>query len=262
MSVLTQAGLEHLVPLHAKVAAGNKRTQRIFDGEGLLLNVEPDGRAEWVLRVMKRGQCFDLPLLNWPNCDLKGARRRARMTRDMVLAGQDLDGMEARSQTETKGAFLVVERLQPLEGIAPIVEAIEATPSFEQMAQEHRRVLATVLRGVAVMLDANSDAAIAPATPMMDVNEVATLLNCHPTSVEANTRTGRLPAVKFGRSWVYPRAALMEHLNKLATMHVKPHVTAPPHRLQVAVPAQSLPKVRGRPRKPLPFLPSLPDDKT
>lgn len=255
MSALTQAGLEQLVPLHAKVAAGNKKTQSVFDGDGLLLNVGPDGRAEWILRVIKHEHCFDLPLSDWPNCDLKRARQWAQRTRDMVQAGRDLNDLRARPQTETKGAFLVVERLQPLVDIA--VEAIGAPTNFEQIAQEHRRVLATVLREVAGMLDANSDTAIA----FMDVIEVAALLRCDPQTVELNTREGRLPGLKFGRSWVYPRAQLLQVIGKLALANTK---EPPPRTERIPTPPPMVNGVpmsrsRGRPRRDPPVLPPVPD---
>ena len=46
--------------------------------------------------------------------------------------------------------------------------------------------------------------------------EVAKLLDCEPATVQENARMGKLPAVKFGRSWRFPRSALMEALHKLA----------------------------------------------
>ena len=47
-------------------------------------------------------------------------------------------------------------------------------------------------------------------------DEVAALLDCEPKTVEMKVRAGELPGVKFGRSWVFPRDALMQRLNDMA----------------------------------------------
>ena len=57
---------------------------------------------------------------------------------------------------------------------------------------------------------------------VLNVIEVAALLLCEPDTVEEKTRRRELPAVRFGRSWVYPREALMQVLNKLALMQIEP----------------------------------------
>ena len=46
--------------------------------------------------------------------------------------------------------------------------------------------------------------------------EVADLLDCEPTTVQEKARTADLPGLKYGRSWVFPRAALMEALHAKA----------------------------------------------
>lgn len=51
---------------------------------------------------------------------------------------------------------------------------------------------------------------------VLDENEVAEILDCEPSTVQEKARAGELPAVKFGRSWRFPRAALMEALHKKA----------------------------------------------
>lgn len=48
------------------------------------------------------------------------------------------------------------------------------------------------------------------------VAEAATILDCTQASVEAHLRSGRLPGVKFGRSWVLPVEAFTHHINDLA----------------------------------------------
>ena len=47
-------------------------------------------------------------------------------------------------------------------------------------------------------------------------DEVADMLDCEPVTVEDKARSGELPAVKIGRSWLFPREALMQRLNQMA----------------------------------------------
>ena len=63
---------------------------------------------------------------------------------------------------------------------------------------------------------------------ILDESEVAALLDCQPTTVQEKARTGELPAVKYGRSWRFPRAALMEALNRQALANAKPKTKQPP----------------------------------
>lgn len=51
---------------------------------------------------------------------------------------------------------------------------------------------------------------------VLTVAAVAALLDCEPDTVEARTRERQLPGLKFGRSWVYPREALLRVLNEQA----------------------------------------------
>lgn len=46
--------------------------------------------------------------------------------------------------------------------------------------------------------------------------EVADLLDCEPSTIQAKARSRELPALKVGRSWRFPRMALMEALNRKA----------------------------------------------
>lgn len=48
------------------------------------------------------------------------------------------------------------------------------------------------------------------------VDEAAAILECTRKSVEDHLRSGRLPGVKFGRSWVLPVQAFVQHINDLA----------------------------------------------
>lgn len=54
-------------------------------------------------------------------------------------------------------------------------------------------------------------------------DEVAQLLDCEPETVDIAARKGELPGLKFGRSWIFPHAALLEYLNHraLASMPTK-----------------------------------------
>lgn len=60
---------------------------------------------------------------------------------------------------------------------------------------------------------------------ILNKDEVATLLDCEPSTVEEKARNHELPAVKIGRSWLFPRQALMQRLNEMAL--AKPQPTRP-----------------------------------
>lgn len=49
-----------------------------------------------------------------------------------------------------------------------------------------------------------------------DENDLAEILACEPSTVEAAARNGELPGVKFGRSWRFPRTAVLEVLHQKA----------------------------------------------
>ena len=99
---------------------------------------------------------------------------------------------------------------------------------------------------------------------MMNVIEVAALLLCEPDTVEEKTRRRELPAVRYGRSWVYPREALMQVLNRLALMHIEPGSAArvsqavTPMRMTAPPAAKSSRGLRRSP-PPLPDPPSQAD---
>lgn len=46
--------------------------------------------------------------------------------------------------------------------------------------------------------------------------QIASLLKCDKETAEARIRSGDLPGVKFGKSWVIPRQALLKCLNEMA----------------------------------------------
>ncbi|MNL84786.1 Helix-turn-helix domain protein [compost metagenome] len=54
---------------------------------------------------------------------------------------------------------------------------------------------------------------------------MADLLDCEPSTVEEKARNHELPGVKIGRSWLFPRQALMQRLNEMAL--AKPEPTRP-----------------------------------
>lgn len=51
---------------------------------------------------------------------------------------------------------------------------------------------------------------------MLSPEQVAAYLDCEPKTVEEAARTGRLPGVKYGRSWRFPLSALDEALHQEA----------------------------------------------
>lgn len=63
---------------------------------------------------------------------------------------------------------------------------------------------------------------------VLNETEAADLLDCEPSTAQEAARRGELPAVKFGRSWRFPRAALLEALNEKAMANMtKPPVRKP-----------------------------------
>lgn len=51
---------------------------------------------------------------------------------------------------------------------------------------------------------------------ILSKEEVARMLDCEPATVEEKARRHELPGVKIGRSWLFPRQALMQRLNEMA----------------------------------------------
>jgi excisionase family DNA binding protein len=56
---------------------------------------------------------------------------------------------------------------------------------------------------------------------LLTATQVAELLDCTQQTVEVAARTGRLPAVQFGRSWLFPVDALTEALRLQALANLK-----------------------------------------
>ncbi len=73
---------------------------------------------------------------------------------------------------------------------------------------------------------------------ILDEAEVAALLACEPSTVQAMAREGELPAVKFGKHWRFPRAALLEVVNRRALENTAPKPRAQPRAVLRQVPAK------------------------
>ena len=89
-------------------------------------------------------------------------------------------------------------------------------------------------------------------TDILNADQVAELLECERLHVQELARAGKLPGLKLGRGWVFPREALLKRLNEMA-------LQPPPRRPAPVATAVTpiTPRGRGRPRT-LPVLPALP----
>jgi excisionase family DNA binding protein len=76
-------------------------------------------------------------------------------------------------------------------------------------------------------------------------DQVADMLDCEPSTVEEKARNHELPGVKIGRSWLFPRQALMQRLNEMAL--ARPALTRPQGVIK--------PSLKRRPPPALPPLP-------
>jgi excisionase family DNA binding protein len=50
--------------------------------------------------------------------------------------------------------------------------------------------------------------------------EVAHILDCEPSTIQEKARRGELPGIKVGRSWRFPRIALLQALNEKALANI------------------------------------------
>jgi excisionase family DNA binding protein len=66
------------------------------------------------------------------------------------------------------------------------------------------------------------------ADELLTVDQVAALFDCSTETVELETREGRLPGLKLGRAWRYPREALMRVLNERALAEMSRKTPPPP----------------------------------
>lgn len=70
---------------------------------------------------------------------------------------------------------------------------------------------------------------------VLDEVEAAALLDCEPSTVQEGARRGDLPGVKFGRSWRFPRSALLEALHQKAMANMVKAAPAGPLGVQKKV---------------------------
>lgn len=91
---------------------------------------------------------------------------------------------------------------------------------------------------------------------VLTVPTVAELLDCSVDTVEDEARQRRLPGLKFGRSWVFPRAALLQVLDQRALAHVvtaaAPASPPPAPKVVPMVPRPAQRQQRRRSPAPLP----------
>ena len=82
---------------------------------------------------------------------------------------------------------------------------------------------------------------------VLDLTMAAELLGCSEETVNVEVAAGRLPHVRFGRSAVFPIAALLDHLNRRAQETRPPE----PEPIRAHFVGGRAPRVRN--------LPTLPD---
>lgn len=56
---------------------------------------------------------------------------------------------------------------------------------------------------------------------ILDPQAMAALMDCEPSTVEDKLRSGQLPGIKPGRSWICPRSALMQALHDQAMKNLE-----------------------------------------
>jgi excisionase family DNA binding protein len=87
---------------------------------------------------------------------------------------------------------------------------------------------------------------------LLSAAEVAEELDCTVQTVEDQARRGQLPGVKFGRSWRFPRSALMQVLHDRAMANTTVKTPSPSARA-----LEVFDSMRSRTPPPLPKLPDL-----
>ena len=95
---------------------------------------------------------------------------------------------------------------------------------------------------------------------LLSAEEVAAILNCQPSTVEAAWRAGTLPGFRLGQHWRVPETALYEGIHALAMKNcaaAQPATPPAPTAVLVAVPNSTATNQRGRRSTP-PVLPDLP----
>lgn len=88
--------------------------------------------------------------------------------------------------------------------------------------------------------------------------DAADLCGCEPLAIIERMRTGELPGVKFGRSWVIPREAFIQRINEIALAESAARRGQAQSEQPTPVPASAAilsveaKRGRGRPRKHYP----------
>ena len=80
---------------------------------------------------------------------------------------------------------------------------------------------------------------------VLNETEAADLLDCEPSTVQEAARRGELPAVKFGRSWRFPRVALLMALDKKAMENMAKKAAVKPKAVQMATVRRMPPALPG-----------------
>jgi hypothetical protein len=95
---------------------------------------------------------------------------------------------------------------------------------------------------------------------ILSARELADMLDCDVQRVHEAAATGDLPAVKYGRGWIFPTEATFSRLNKKAVEDADarraPHLRNVQPIIQPS-PSKAMPRSRGRARLPLPILKAL-----
>lgn len=78
-----------LTETELKAAKPGAKVRRLSDGEGLMLNITPQGGKSWVLRYRWAGKDQMIGLGPYPAITLKEARRKAAEARALVLRGEN-----------------------------------------------------------------------------------------------------------------------------------------------------------------------------
>jgi excisionase family DNA binding protein len=87
---------------------------------------------------------------------------------------------------------------------------------------------------------------------IFSVDEVAALLRCSAYTVEEAARSGDLPGIKPGGSWIFPSDALQRRLNEKALEEAAARRSPGIKEAPRAVAVQPIKPTRGRQRTPIP----------